>query len=102
MIWRMRSRVTVSLPTEVLSEAERLAAAQGSPGTRSAVVEQALRLLVRKLREEELTRSLDEYYLGQTRAERDEHASLLAAFRRLRRGQDLDSPAAPKRRAKRR
>lgn len=81
--------MTISLPAEILGEAERLAASRGAR-TRSAVVERALRLMVRQLRKEEIARSLDEYYSGQSSAERDEEATLLVAFRRLRRGADLD------------
>lgn len=89
----MKIRVTVCLQTDVIAEAERLAARRGTL-SRSAVVEKALRLMVRKLREEEIARSVDAYYSGQSSAERAEEASLVAAFRRLRRNLDIDRDAA--------
>ncbi len=101
MIVRMKQRVTVSLPADVLGEAERLAA-RGGVLTRSAVVERALRLMVKKLRDDEILASLDRYYLAQSTEEREEEAALLAAFRRLRGDLDIDlEGAAPATRRRR-
>ena len=89
--------MTVSLPSDVIAEAERWGPRLGA-STRSAVVEKALRMMVKKLREDELTRELDDYYLGQTDEEREEDGALFLAFRRLRKKIDLD--AAPRRRSR--
>lgn|SRR5262245_24679176 len=87
----MKSRVTVSLARDVIAEAERLGATRGLR-SRSAVVEEGLRFLVRKLRDEDIARSLDAYYRGQTAEEIAEEAAMTQGFRRKRRSVDLDGP----------
>jgi metal-responsive CopG/Arc/MetJ family transcriptional regulator len=91
----MRSRVTASLPRDLSAAADRLARSGGR--TRSAVIEEALRLLLRRQHDAEIDASLDAYYGTMPAAERGEEAAMVRAFRRSRRKLRLDAPAPPRR-----
>jgi metal-responsive CopG/Arc/MetJ family transcriptional regulator len=84
----MRYRVTISVPADLLSAAERVGKRYGLRN-RSAIVANALELLVQKAEGEEIDASLDAYYGSRPAAERSEEASMVRAFRRSRR-LDLD------------
>jgi len=94
----MKHRVTVSLPADIVDEADRLGRQSGI-ASRSALVEAAVRLLVQKLRERELEASLDAYYGTRTDADRREDDALVGASVRRARATDLD--AGPRSRPKR-
>lgn len=85
----MKERITISVPSDLIREADRVASRCGVR-SRSALVSDALRLLVRKATSEEVDASLDAYYGSRTPAERAEEAAMVRAFRRSRRGQNLD------------
>jgi predicted transcriptional regulator len=95
----MKTRVTFSLPSDLAAAADELARRRGRP--RSAVIEEALRLLLRQQRAAEVAASLDAYYGALTAPERDEEAAMVAGFHRSQRRVDLDGPR-PRRRAARR
>ncbi len=65
------------------------------------MVEEALRLLLRKRRDEGVDASLDAYFAGSSEAERAEEEAMVNAFRRSQRRIDLDHRPAPRRRAPR-
>lgn len=94
----VKQRMTVSLTAAVVDEAERLGSRRGLR-SRSAVVERALRELVRKLRAEDIATDLDAYYRTQTAEEAGEEAAMVQAFQRTRRRDDLDG-RPPGRRAR--
>jgi metal-responsive CopG/Arc/MetJ family transcriptional regulator len=85
----MKSRVTVSLRPDLLRQAEKAAKRLGARN-RSAVVEQALELLVARERERGIESSLDAYYGTRGEAERAEERRLVRAFNRSQRRHDLD------------
>jgi hypothetical protein len=85
----MRQRVTVSLPGSLLADAERVGKRLGLR-TRSAVVVDALKLLVRQASAVDIDASLDDYYGSRSTAEQAEEAAMVRAFRRSRRRLDLD------------
>jgi len=85
----MRQRVTVSLPGSLLEDAERVGKRLGLR-TRSAVVVDALKLLVRQASAVDIDASLDDYYGSRSTAEQAEEAAMVRAFRRSRRRLDLD------------
>lgn len=98
MLGRMKSRVTISLPADVVAEADRLGRRNGI-ASRSALVETAVRLLLRQLRARELEASLDAYYGSRPGAERRDDDAIVAASVRRARATDLDRepPRRPKR-----
>jgi metal-responsive CopG/Arc/MetJ family transcriptional regulator len=81
--------MTVSVPPQLLHAAERAGKRYGLR-TRSAIVADALELLVRKAEAEDIEASLDAYYGDRTVSERSEEAAMVRAFRRSRRRLDLD------------
>jgi metal-responsive CopG/Arc/MetJ family transcriptional regulator len=85
----MRQRVTISLPGDLLRNAERVGRRRGLR-TRSAVVVDALELLVRQARAQEIDESLDAYYGSRSTGEQKEERAMVDAFRRSRRRLDLD------------
>jgi metal-responsive CopG/Arc/MetJ family transcriptional regulator len=85
----MRERVTISVPEALLRRAERIGKDRGLR-TRSAVVVNALELLVRDSRSSEVDAELDAYYQGRSPTERAEERKLVKAFQRSRRRLDLD------------
>jgi len=97
----MKSRVTVSLPADVVEEADRLGKRNGM-ASRSALVEAAVRLLVRQLRARELERSLDAYYGSRAEADRREDDAIVAASALRARAVDLDGDPAARVKGRRR
>lgn len=85
----MRDRITVSLPGGLIKRAESFGRAGGAR-TRSAVVQQALELMLRRARDEALDASLDAYYRGTGSAEQREQRAMVRAFNRSQRRRDLD------------
>jgi len=85
----MRQRVTVSLPSHLLEEAERVGRQLGAR-TRSGVVERALTLLIHAARQEEIDASLNAYYGTLAEDERAEESAMVNAFNRSRQRRDLD------------
>jgi metal-responsive CopG/Arc/MetJ family transcriptional regulator len=85
----MRYRMTVSVPADLLAAAERAGKRYGLP-TRSAIVADALELLVKKAQADEVDASLDAYYASRSEDERTEESAMVRAFRRSRRRLDLD------------
>jgi metal-responsive CopG/Arc/MetJ family transcriptional regulator len=85
----MRRRVTISLPGSLLRDAERIGRRRGLH-TRSAVVVDALELLVRRATAQEIDASLDAYYGARPASELKEERAMVRAFRRSRRRLDLD------------
>jgi metal-responsive CopG/Arc/MetJ family transcriptional regulator len=81
--------MTVSIPNQLLAAAERVGKRYGLPN-RSAIVANALELLVQKAESEDIDASLDAYYGSRSAAERTEEAAMVRAFRRSRRRLDLD------------
>jgi len=81
--------MTVSVPHPLLQAAERVGKRYGLR-TRSAIVVDALELLVQKANSEEIDASLDAYYGTRSPAERSEESAMVGAFRRSRRRLDLD------------
>jgi hypothetical protein len=81
--------MTISVPHELLSAAERVGKRYGFRN-RSAMVAGALELLVKKAEGDAIDASLDEYYGSRSPAERSEEAAMVRAFRRSRRRLDLD------------
>ncbi len=95
MLMRMKSRVTVSLPADVVDEADRLGKRNGI-ASRSALVEAAVRLLVRRLRAQELESSLDAYYGSRTEADKRDDEAIVTASARRARTIDLDEEPRPR------
>lgn len=85
----MIDRITISVPRPLLKDADRLAKRLGVR-TRSALVVEALRTLVRRARSEDVDASLSAYYGTRTRGEIAEEQAMVRAFRRSRRKLDLD------------
>ena len=85
----MRERITVSLPATLIQRAEKVGRGNGAR-TRSAVVEQALELLVQRAKEHALEASLDAYYRGTSAAQGREERAMVRAFNRSQRRRDLD------------
>ena len=81
--------MTVSIPNDLLAAAERVGKRYGLR-TRSAMVANALQLLVSRADGEDIDASLDAYYGSRSSAERSEEAAMVRAFRRSRRRLDLD------------
>jgi metal-responsive CopG/Arc/MetJ family transcriptional regulator len=81
--------MTVSLPPALLAQADALMQRLDVPH-RSALVERALRLLVRQAREATIDRELDLYYAARTSRERAEERAMVRAFQRSQRRRDLD------------
>jgi metal-responsive CopG/Arc/MetJ family transcriptional regulator len=81
--------MTVSIPNQLLAAAERVGKRYGLP-SRSAIVANALELLVQKAESEDIDASLDAYYGSRSTAERTEEAAMVRAFRRSRRRLDFD------------
>lgn len=95
----MRTRVTASLPKELAAAADQLARERRR--SRSAVIEDGLRLLLGREREAAIDAALDEYYGTRPVAERAEEAAMVRAFRRSQRRIPIDPPRPPRRRRKR-
>ncbi len=95
----MRVRITASLTDDLAAAADRLARKRGR--SRSAVIEDALRLLLGREREAAIDAALDEYYGTGTAAERSEEAAMVRAFRRSQRRIPIDPPRPSRRRRKR-
>jgi len=93
----MRIRVTASLPSDLAKAADQLARLRQR--SRSAILEEALRVLLGRQREAAIDASLDAYYGTLPAAERTEEAAMVRAFRRSQRRIDLDGPR-PRRRAR--
>jgi len=83
--------MTVSLPAEVIDEAERLTKSLKLK-SRSAIVEKALRLLNRELRRQELAREYEAYLANETPADRKEIDAMVRAARRSRAKIPFDGP----------
>jgi hypothetical protein len=81
--------MTISVPNDLLAAAERVGKRYGLR-TRSAIVVDALELLVRKADSEDIDASLDAYYGSRSAGDRSEESAMVRAFRRSRRGLDLD------------
>jgi metal-responsive CopG/Arc/MetJ family transcriptional regulator len=92
----MRTRVTASLPQDLAEAADRLARQRRS--SRSAVIEDGLRLLLGCEREVSIDAALDEYYGTRPAAERAEEAAMIRAFHRSQRHIPIDGPRPPRRR----
>jgi len=89
MITYVLARITVSLPSDLLKQTDRLAERLGI-GSRSAVVVEALRTLVARSLSQDVDASLDAYYGTRSRGEVAEERAMVRAFRRSRKGLDLD------------
>lgn len=83
------SRITISVPKSLLRDAERLAKGLGTK-TRSGLIVEALRRLVRQAHAENIEASLDAYYGSRSKDEVTEERALVRAFQRSRKNLDLD------------
>lgn len=89
LIPHSRSALASFWPRPLLEEADRLAKRLGVR-TRSALVVEALRTLLERVRSEDVDASLDADYGSRTRDETNEERAMVRAFRRSRRRLDLD------------
>jgi hypothetical protein len=85
----MNIRVTVSLPAELVKDADRVAKRLGAP-TRSAAFARALEMFLARARDRDIDASLDAYYGGRPAQERAEERGLVRAMNRSQRRRDLD------------
>jgi predicted transcriptional regulator len=89
MIICMLARITVSMPSALLKDTDRLAKQLGV-GSRSALIVEALRTLVARSLSQDVDASLDAYYGSRSRGEVAEERAMVRAFSRSRKGLDLD------------
>src|SRR5262249_29684347 len=87
--YSMLERITVTLPKDLLKQADRIAKRRGVE-SRSALVVQALTELVTAERSRAVDADLDAYYGSLSKAEQDEERAMVRAFRRSRRKLDVD------------
>lgn len=85
----MRSRITVSLPGPLIRQVDTAAKRLGLR-SRSAAVESALALLVKRARDLEIDASLDTYYGAMSKGELAEEKQMVRAFNRSQRRRDFD------------
>ena len=88
-IFGVNQRITVSIPEELLREAERLGR-QRRVTNRSALFAEALQSLVSRSRSEEIDAQLDSYYQSRTKADLAEEKRMVRALGRSRRRIPLD------------